>query len=443
MKKFGGIVGAGLLLSGLLMARAAPLLPMQARTLGDLELTEHGAMSSGSTVIVVHSIFQGRESSWPMAQALARRGLNAVNLHLRGGLDYSDYVRQIGLVVGEYSARGPVYLWGHSMGADLVADAASQDARVKGVVAAGFPVTSSSQGLMLVVGAWDQLHSIGEMRRAAEALPGRPETVVLPLADHNQENFDAESARLAAAHFGGDSSVLWGDAYLARGLIGWGLILLCWALHCGASGRRLQMIALSLAAVCWRGDPFHVVARALVLGLAVAQGSASLLDRRQTSSLVAALGFAAAVVAFPNWAAQPGLLAWLPLAMLSWLPSMLLKFAAELPPWGWILLGLLEVVRPGALMALVCWLPCTSWRKLGQLSLDGPRRVTPAQLGLLALLVVGAGLAWRNVVEAGYWPEPEQWKMLISKVGGLVVTPLLVWALAARGFSRPAPQSSE
>jgi hypothetical protein len=436
LKKFGGILGAGLLIWGLLMARACPLLPMRARILNGMDLTEHGSMGAGSTVIVVHSIFQGRESSWPMAQALARRGLNTVNLHLRGGLDYGEYVRGIGQVVGDYAARGPVYLWGHSMGADLVADAASQDSRVQGTVAAGFPVTSSSPRLLLVVGAWDQLHSIPEMRKAAEALPGHPRTVVLWLADHSQENFDLESARLAAAQFGGDSSHGWSDAYLARGLISWGLILLTWACYSG----RLRLIALLLAAVCWWGDPFHTVARALVLGLAVAQGSASLLDRRQTLSLVAALGLGTLLVAWPNWTEQPGLVGWLPLALLCWLPTGLMKFAADVPPWGWVGLGILEVVRPGALLALVCWLPRTSWRKLGQLSLDGPRRVTPSQVGLLALLLVGAGLAWRNVVEAGYWPDSEQWKVLIGKVGGLVVTPLLVWTLAARGFSRRAAQ---
>lgn len=50
-------------------------------------------------------------------------------------------------------------------------------------------------------------------------------------------------------------------------------------------------------------------------------------------------------------------------------------------------------------------------------------------------------MAWWNVVQAGYWPDGDEWGRLLSKLGGMVVVPLLVWLLAARGFSRGAAQS--
>lgn len=426
-----GLLGLGLLLVlwGLGMARMEPLLPMAPRVLpGGVEATEHGLMDRKRTVLVVHSIFQGRESSWPMAQALARRGLNAVNLHLRGGLEYSQYVGQISAAVDFYAERGPVSLWGHSMGADLVAEAGSQNSRVEGVVAAGFPVTSSTPRLLLVVGAWDQLHTIEEMRQAARQLTPPAGVEVLLRADHNQENFDPESSRRAAEFLGGEAAQRRGDPYLGRGWLAWGVILLCAAWYGGPS-RRLQGGTLLLALVTWSSDPYHTVARALLSGLAVAQGRAGWLNSRQMLALVLAIGLGELVVAWPNWTAQPALLLAFPAAFLSWLPSGLLKFAGDIPVWGWAVLGVLEVVRPGVVMRALCWLPRSTWQKFSSFSMRAPTR---GQCVVLALLLVGAGLAWWNVVQAGYWPEPDQWKMLFSKVGGLVVVPLLVWLLAAR-----------
>lgn len=416
-------VGLVLVLVGLWMARLAPLLVMNPRVLpGGLDVTEHGPMDRVGTVVCVHSIFQGRESSWPIAQSLARRGLNAVNLHLAAGLDYNQYVRQVTAAADFYGQRGPVYLWGHSMGADLVAEAASQDPQVAATVAAGFPVTSPAPRLLLVVGAWDQLHSLPEMRALGAPL------AVLPLSDHNQENFDPASGALAAEHFGRDGSPSWADPYVGRGLLACGLVLLCVGVNLG------PLVYLLLVLMTWRSDPFHTVARGLLVGFVVSRGREAWLSRKQTLALLAALALGQLVVAWPNWTAQPSLLASFPLAMASWVPSGLMKFSADVPAWGWGLLFGLEVWRRGIVMRALCWLPTASWRKLGRLSLAAPRRVTPAQLGLLCMLLVGAGMAWWNVVQAGYWPDFSQWGMLASKIGGLVVTPLLVWVLAARRF---------
>lgn len=432
-----GWLGLGLVLVGLWMARVEPLLPMSSRVLpGGVEVTEHGPMDRERTVLVVHSIFQGRESSWPIAQALARRGLNAVNLHLRGGLEYHQYVGQVAAAADFYAARGAVLLWGHSMGADLVAEAASQNARVDSAVAAGFPVTSSAPRLLLVVGAWDQLHTIGEMRQAARQLTPPASVVVLPRADHNQENFDPESARRAAEFLGGEASRR-SDPYLGRGWLVLGVIFLCAALYREPS-RRLQGGTLLLAALTWTTDPFHAVARGLLLGLVAAQGRAFWLSGRQMLAMLLALSMGDLVVAWPNWTAEPGLLLAFPLAVLSWLPSGLLKLAGDIPRWGWAVLGALEVVRPGVVMRALSWLPRSTWQKFSRFSMRAPTR---GQAGFLALLLVGAGLAWWNVVQAGYWPDPDQWKILISKVGGLVIVPLLVWLLAARWSSQGVERS--
>lgn len=425
-----GWLGLGLGLVGLWMARAEPLLPMSSRVLpGGLEVTEHGSMDRAGTVLVVHSIFQGRESSWPMAQALARRGLNAVNLHLRSGLEYPQYVGQISAAVGHYRERGSVLLWGHSMGADLVAEAAAQNSAVEGTVAAGFPVTSSVPRLLLVVGAWDQLHSIREMQAAARQLTPPARVVVLDGADHNQENFDPESARRAAEFFGEDGSQRLADPYLGRGWLAWGIMLLCASLYPGPS-RRLQAGALVVGLACWASDPFHAVSRGLLLGLVVAQGRSSWLSWRQVAALVLALGSGVLVVAWSNWSAQPSLLLAFPVALLSWLPGGLLKFAGEVPAWGWMLVGILELVRPGVVLRALCWLPRSTWRKFSSFSLRAPTR---GQWGVLGVLLVAAGMAWWNVVQAGYWPDGDQWGMLLSKLGGMVVVPLVVWLLAARG----------
>lgn len=427
-----------LLLAGLWMAYQAPLLPLKSTSLAGLDLTEHGDMRARATVVCVHSIFQGRESCWPIAQALARRGFNSVNLHLAPGQDYGVYVTQILTVVEHYANHGPVYLWGHSMGADLVAEAGSQG-RAEAIVAAGFPVTSPARRMLLVVGAWDQLHSVPEMRAAAAALPQKPAVAVLPLSDHNQENFDPASAAVAATHFGAPDPAPYSDSYLARGLLALGVMLLT-AATAPSDSRRFRILCLGVVLLTWSSDPYHTVARAVLLGLVLAQGRAHRLSWRQTVGLLGALMAGQIVVAWPNWTQEPIWLAYLPLAMLSWLPTGTLKFASDLPPFGWGLLWLAEAWRPGVLTRVVCWLPATTWRKLGRLHWQGPTRVTPAQLGLLALLLVGAGLAWWNVAQAGYWPEPDQWRMLATKVGGLVLTPLLVWVAAARRFATTAEE---
>ncbi len=403
---------------------------------GGLEVTEHGPMDRVETVLVVHSIFQGRESSWPMAQALARRGLNAVNVHLPGGLEFPQYVQRISAAVDFYSQRGPVSLWGHSMGADLVAGVAAQRP-VEGTVAAGFPVTEASGRLLLVVGAWDQLHSLAEMKAAAEKL-GPPVAVqVLPWADHNQENFDPESARRAAEFFREDGSQRRADPYLGRGWLMWGLILLGAGLYAGPS-RRLQGWTLVLALASWNTDPFHAVGRGLLLGLLAAQGRNWWLSRRQCLALLLALSLGQLVVCWSNWAAQPALLLGFLPALLSWLPGGLLKFAGDVPVWGWVAIAILEVMRPGGVMRALSWLPRSSWQKFSSFSLHPPTR---GQWGVLTLLLMAAGLAWTNVIQAGYWPDREQWGLLVSKVGGLVVVPLLVWLLAARGFAQDPSQS--
>ncbi|MBN9419773.1 MAG: hypothetical protein J0I12_30230 [Candidatus Eremiobacteraeota bacterium] len=428
--------GVGLILLGLWMAHAAPLLPMHSRVLPNgIEVTEHGGMQQPATVLVVHSIFQGRESSWPMAQALARRGLNAVNVHLRGGLEYPEYVRQISVAVDTYARQGPVWLWGHSMGADLVSEVAGQNSRVVGMVAVGFPVTSSGPRTLLMVGAWDQLHSLREMREAAGLQ--KAELEVLPQADHNQENFDPESSRKAARFFGAEHEPRWADPFLGRGWLLWGLVLLSAGLSGGPS-RRLQCGALVLALFSWRSDPFHSLARGVLMGLVFAQGRAFWLSRAQVLALFLALGLGELVLAWPNWSSQPSLLLQFPTAVLSWLPGGLLKFAGDVPVGGWIAVGLLEVARPGFTMRALGWLPRNSWRQLATFSVRKPR---PGEVLVLAGLLVAAALAWRDVAQAGYWPDSGQWGLLATKVGGMVVVPLLVWLMAARGFASRAAQS--
>jgi len=350
--------------------------------------------------------------------------MRGVNLHLSGGLSYAQYVEQIRQVVHEYARLGPVYLWGHSMGADLAADAASSS-EVKAVVAAGFPVTSSPPNLLLILGCWDQLHSLPEM-------PGPVE--ILPAADHNMENFDPRSSLVAARHFGMPGRPQWADPFLARGWLAMGLILVCLARPPAAWG------ALAIFVAVWRWDPFHTVPAAIMAGFAASRGEPWRLSWRQVGWLGAAALSAHLVVAYPTWSTHPAWLLQLPWALAIGIPCSFMKAASGLP-W-WIYLGLwgAEVRSPGLLTRALCWLPQTSWRQLASLQWQGLGGVTPGQMGLFILLLLGAGGAWWQVFAAGYWPDPEQWRRLAYKLGGLLLTPLIVWIVGAR---RAAPSRQE
>ena len=92
------------------------------------------------TVLVVHSVFQDHQTSLPLARALWRSGFRAVVVELQPGSPFSDYIERVKELASRFKKQGKVYAVGHSMGADLICTAASQEALFDGLVAFGFPV---------------------------------------------------------------------------------------------------------------------------------------------------------------------------------------------------------------------------------------------------------------------------------------------------------------
>lgn len=363
------------------------------------------------TVLCVHSVFQDSEGSWAVAQALARAGFLARNVSLPPNRSFQDYVKVVEDEVAR--ARPPVYLWGHSMGADLVAAC-----RPEGVVArvtAGFPTEGPNQ--LALVGAWDELHTASEFS---------PPLLVLSLADHAGENFDVLGFQRAAAHFGGRDPG-WADPFWGRALVALGLVLLMPLLP----PRRRPYVVAPLAVALWTLDPLHTLSRALVVGWLLSSEAGQGLSRHQLVAILLALAAGLGVNAWPNWTSQPTLLVTLPLAVLLLVPQTWMKFAGALSPVALLVLGLAELLWAGRVLSILTYLPRRVWTAAPRLRLT-VERVPRAQVALLVGLVAAGVLAWKQVLDAGYAPDPGQWKLLATRLASLLLVPLATYLVLAR-----------
>ncbi|MEW6284170.1 MAG: hypothetical protein AB1758_36490, partial [Candidatus Eremiobacterota bacterium] len=420
-------------------------------------------------VLCVYSIYQLPEQARPLAEAFAANGVGAANLVLQAhspnlGRDktFEEYLAEVRAVLTVLRRRpdvGQLALYGHSMGADLVCQTASRDLTVGTTLASGFPVDAfpdEPADLLLTIGAWDELHPLGEMRGALRQATGLPDAregvtygpqgrrrrlAVLPLSNHAMELYDPTFVR-EAVEFTGHRAPRLG---MPLRLVGAGLATL---------GATLTLIAV-LAPLRWRlAGSGYLAERALsillalsVLGLGLAHrawpdalpfhrgmlcllGAVALVNSlREPSSLNRganlALRYAAALTltGMATYALNAGgailehpvYLAWLPLFVLYALPVGVNNAAVNashqlfhaMPNTTGIhpvLAGLLllELLLPGRLWRLIAGAAAHVVHMVRRLDLRVAGGGSPAQMALLAVLLVGAGLAWRQTAGGGY-----------------------------------------
>lgn len=374
------------------------------------------------TILCVHSVFQGRGTALPAARAMAEGGFRGVAVHLTPGEDFYAYVEQLEKI--GLSFEPPRHLLGHSMGADLVLTLAQRPGFGK-VVAFGFPVEPGTDNFMAGAGAWDQVHSLHELRQAGPV-------VLSPYCDHSGETLDPYLLGRAVAFFGGSGRLFPLNRVLAQGLLVFGLAGLLIELGRGSPRLVVGLGVFGLASgseLVW----------ALAMGAALAQVVVSAKpEARWLATALGWLGIVASVVGL-SWAlycyqsvlAQPAALLGLPLAVANFALTTFVKLTAPLGAALPIGLGLLEWRRPGWLFEAAGHRLATLVQKVRQFHFS-VERPTPAQIGVLLLCLGGAAWAWRNVVRGGYALSAGQVLHIFMSFAVLMGLPLLLVALTMR-----------
>lgn len=438
------------------------------------------AEPSRGTVLVVHSVFQDRQTAMPLARAMQRAGLTALSLKLNPGRPFHNYIDTLRSLCDQVHKDGPIYAVGHSMGADLVTTLAADEPRVKAVAAVGFPAETSllECPLMVAAGAWDQVHN----RSVLQAAAGESLLVISAFSDHSQETLDPFLWASIAAHFGGDDPGFRLNAPLAEGLFVLGLAGLLFSLpspfeprktaiflflFCAALGLAHRLLAPTThfaseananALSTHLTELIHPVL--LAAWLAVAMGNAAG-DRRNPASALRLFALAAGCVAL-SWAlnsyqhivAQPSVLLGLPVAVLSWVPILCARAANALfydipgtTGLSPMFLGLVvfEVALPGRLFGWLFRGASTALAKIRKLRLETGPRPSKAHLGFLLVLLVVAGSLWQNVKKAGYILDPGDLARLGWKFFVLLILPALLFGLCVRYFETGGrqPQKNE
>jgi alpha-beta hydrolase superfamily lysophospholipase len=119
-----------------------------------------------------------------MAIAMWRAGFHSLAIEFPAGESFAVYTDSLARLRQEYSKYGPVYVVGHSMGADI----AFSTSGFERLAALGFPVEAAllEAPTLIGAGAWDQVHTRGTLKKAAGAAP----LVISPYCDHSQESLD-------------------------------------------------------------------------------------------------------------------------------------------------------------------------------------------------------------------------------------------------------------
>lgn len=420
-----------LILTGAAIMGLAPLGPFEILPEGTVHRPPSKALG---TVICLHSIFQSEETRWPVAQAMARAGFMAINLTLPAGRSFTEYTQQVEAAIS--NCQEPVYLWGQSMGADLVASCHHK--KIRAIVTVGFPTQPSQQNELNLVGFWDELHALDEFQ---------PSTQILAFSNHDGENFDLQGFRLAAGHFGGEKLSCW-DPFVGRALLVFGILLLSassplWSLDGHLKDRLVGPILLSLAAVVsWQLDPCHSMARGLLLAVVLQNGRKALLPTKVFSSMVAALAAGMVVNCAPNWQRDPLLLITLPGAILCQAATGWLTLTSHLTGLACIALTAVEMVFPGKLLTLICYLPVQLWSKAPKLAFR-VGKASPARALLLVGLVGLAFYEWSKVRAVGYDPDPNQLFKLLRHLAALILIPFTVFLGLARRAGRHSVNPSK
>ena len=402
------------------------------------------------TVLVVHSVFQDHQTSLPLARALWRSGFRAVVVELQPGSPFSDYVERVKELASRFKKQGKVYAVGHSMGADLICTAASQEALFDGLVAFGFPVDRSSvrSPLLLGAGAWDQVHTRDSLTEAAQGA----KFVMSPFSDHSQETLDPYLQRAAVQFLGGEMKGRWWSKVLAQGVFFLSLTFL--GVRLVPRSRTRVLLGMSLGSLVLNAVRPHFVWSTLAVSLLVSSAWKSSGESGKDSFkaflfLTTGIGLSWLLHGYQSVLAEPTSLLGLPVALLSWLPVLACRLVNMLTdpvhgrilPLMVLLLGS-EAVRPGLLLGALRRGMSSFLKRVGTLEFQLTQKPGPAQLGLFLLLLLGGALAWKNVLSAGYALGINDLSRLAWKMTALILFPLLTWLILVRLFSR-APSSRD
>lgn len=399
-------------------------------------------------LVSLHSIFQDPDSAEAPVRAAARAGMAGVQVILRAGGTFEDHLdsaRQVLAWLRRDPRFGKISLYGHSMGADLACTLAADDPTVAAVVAAGFPVDASPgrpARLLVVVGAWDELHPLAEMAEAADRA-GAP-LLVLPGADHAAETVSPDLFEAIASWCGARTGpALRPDPFVGRGLLALGLVGPFW-IGMRRLGRRgpalLTVLLVALAALA----PVPGLAAAVTLAALLAASLAHL-DlpgllpgiTRKLGLVLAIAGIALAVNSWQCLADTPvrflGLLGFLALAA----PLAAARAGSSLAPLGtpgWIPLAWLavELLAPGRLARTLAGVHRRLVAALRRLDLRPRLDVTPGAVLVLLGCLGAAALAWREVGQAGYLLDSAEVLSLAGLFTRLAVLPAVLLVLAVR-----------
>ncbi len=433
------------------------------------------------TVFCCYSIYQNRELAEQLSESLAANGVAAVTLvqqahspALKRDKLFEEYAGEIkagvkALQGSPYVDPARTYVFGHSMGADLACNVASSDKSIRACCAAGFPVDAfpdAPQNLLLAVGVWDQLHPLSEMRKALVQATGDPNArelhtygkfadgtarrlTLLPLANHALEVQDPMLLRELLA-FVGQAPARFNDAVVQR-MLGQGLLLigafgtllpLLLALR-GKLRRGPGLLLLLLAPALWL---LHQPKALLLLALAVAVANAlpDLRALRRPLLLLAAIWFTLTVtnilIAYEARLAHPNYLLWLIPASLYAVPmevsESVTQASSSLPLLATLIL--FELLWPGALVRALAATVQKIIRSIQKLDLRIEGKVSPAQLGVLAVLLIAGGVAWRQTLGGGYQLDSSELTRLLFLLARLILFPALMMALIVR--TRPFRQ---
>ncbi len=399
-----------------------------------------------ASVVMVHSTAQPRAMSEPMARAVARRGfltfvpnpggnplLNAVTLEAQR----EQVVKAVGWC--RQQGAGPVYLAGHSVGANQAVLAAEQ-ANPNGVIALGYDVEVSPKRnwrLLLAAGVYDQLHPASQLREVLAQASGDATLVFSPLSDHHNEALDPVLLGAAADWMAGQPARSWSVQSLRVA----GAVLICVGLFCLGVALRLPLVvALVLIGLSWwasggdlTGETRFYADVMLVAGLS-----------RMVAPSFRALALLA--MAWASWTLtailnglhallmQPGSLAYLPL----FVPWTAFTDIYQLRAVAQALL-VPELLRPGAVgRALGTWIVGLA-RAVANLELKLTVTGSGSSWVALAVTFLVAGLAWVRVFSEGYDFNLTTLMNLLGLLARVALLPLALLVLMLLGPSVAGP----
>lgn len=400
-------------------------------------------------MLIVHSVFQDVRTAQPITEAMYRAGFQSVLVKLEPGRDFQQYLETLMALVDDYRKQGNVYLIGHSMGADLVTTLAAQRRDIEGVAALGFPVVAELESPLLVgAGAWDQVHP----RQALQEAAGDHSFAISPLCDHSQETLDPFLWEAIRWHFGSDQTVFrYPNKVLGQGLFTLGVLLLLLTLPPVHPRIAVVLALLFLGLEIWLIPSPFMHASVLALWMAVDLKHSERFSLQPTLWLkwtiliCGAVGLSWLLHCYQSVLAQPESLPGLPIAVLSWLPILLVRLSSALGAVGVLILLLPELWRPGWLSTLVLNLLSSLVRRIRDFEIKLAQKPTPLQCLLLVVLLLVVATLWGNVARAGYSLGTEDALRMARTLGTLLLLPAVVLAIALR-FSTvrgPAPKGNE